>query len=93
VQNRLAFDLFQQEFRQAYERTLRPLRTKFDVLVQSVEPTDEQKQAIRAILHEYIRAGRLDPTPELQQEAARRIYQVLDEGRRQRLFEVAFARL
>lgn len=93
VFDRVGFDMFQQELRQAYERTLRPLRNKFDAIVQAVEATDDQKQAIRVILHEYIRAGRLDPTPGLQQDAARRIYQVLDEERRQKLFEVAFARL
>ncbi len=93
VFDRVGFDLFQQDIRQAYERTLRPLRNKFDTIVQSVDATDEQKQAIRAILHEYIRAGRLDPSPDLQQEAARRVYQVLDEDRRRKLFEVAFARL
>lgn len=93
VQDRVTFDMFNQEVRQAYERTLRPLRNKFDAIVQAVEPTDEQKQAIRAILHDYIRAGRLDPTPEQQQEAARRIYQALDDERRQKLFETVFNRL
>lgn len=93
VQDRVSFELFQQEIRQAYERTLRPVRNKFEAIVKAVEPTDEQKLAIRAILHDYIRAGRLDPTLEQQQEAARRIYQALDDERRQKLFEMAFNRL
>lgn len=93
TQSRLLNDLFQQELRQAYERTLRPYRAKFESIVRAVDPTDEQKAAIREIIHQYIQAGGLEPTTQQQQEAARKIYQALDEERRMKLFEAAFTRL
>ena len=93
VTERIGFEMFQQEMRQAYERTLRPYRTKLEAIVNAAQPTDEQKQAIRGILLDLIRAGGLEPTLEQQQEAARKIYQALDEERRQKLFETAFNRL
>jgi hypothetical protein len=58
-----------------------------------VEPTKEQREAIRAIVIEYIRETRLNPTPEQRREAARRIYQILDEEDRVKLFETIFAPL
>ena len=93
VTERIGFEMFQQEIRQAYERTLRPYRAKFEAIVNATQPTDEQKQAIRGILLDLIRAGGLEPTLDQQQETARKVYQALDEERRQKLFEAAFNRL
>jgi hypothetical protein len=93
VQDRLAFEIFQRDLRQAYERTLRPYRDRMRRMYEIVEPTQEQREAIRAIVIEYIRETRLNPTPEQRREAARRIYQILDEEDRVKLFETILAPL
>jgi len=93
TQNRLTFGMFQQDLRQAYERTLRPYRARMQAINQIAQPTDEQKQAIRTIMLDFIRETRAQPTPEQNREAARKIYEALDDGRRQKVFESLLMRL
>lgn len=93
VQERLAFALFQQEVRQAYERTLRPYREKLEAIYAALEPTDEQRAAIRAVVIDFIRETRLQPTAEQRSRAARQIYDLLDEQDRIKLFELILTRL
>jgi hypothetical protein len=52
----------------------------------AVEPTPDQREAIRAAVIGLIRAGGLSPTEAQRDEAARAIYDALDEDRRFRLF-------
>lgn len=93
TQDRLAYGMFQNDLRQAYERTLRPYRAKMQALNEIAQPTDEQKQAIRTIMLDLIRETRLNPTPEQNREAARKIYEALDDDRRQKVFESLLMRL
>lgn len=89
VRQRLAFGLFQEEVRQAYERTLRPWRDRIDRIYTAVDATPEQKQAIRDAVIDFIRASGLRPSAEQRQDLARRIYEALDEDRRVRLVALA----
>ena len=93
VQDRLAFEMFQRELRQAYDRTLRPFRERLQRIFEAVDPTPEQREAIRTIVIEYIRTTRLQPTPEQRRNVARQIYDVLDEDDRVILFEQLLAPL
>jgi hypothetical protein len=89
VQDRLTFALFQDDLRQAYERTIRPYRERLERITQVADPTPEQREAIRGIVIDYIRETRLKPTPEQRSETAKRIYLALDEDRRIKLFQQA----
>jgi hypothetical protein len=88
ARRRLAFTVFQDEVRQAYEQVIRPYQQRVEVLFQSVEPTEEQRGAIREAVIAYIRESRAKPTREQRVELMTRIYGLLDEGRRARFFEL-----
>lgn len=89
----LSFRLFQEELQQAYRTTLRPYAQKLERIYQAVEPTEEQRAAIRDIMIDYIRETRLTPSEEERQRATSRVYSVLDEERRERLVEYVLWRL
>jgi len=89
----LAFQLFQQEVGEAYDWALRPFRQKLDTLYAITEPNPEQRAAMREIIIDYIRASQLEPTPEQRREVTDRMYDLLDEVQRKRLFEHALWRM
>jgi hypothetical protein len=86
LEQRLAYRLYQQELGYAYESTLRPVQQRLERIYAAVEPTPDQREAIRAAVIGLIRAGGLSPTEAQRDEAARAIYDALDEDRRFRLF-------
>lgn len=88
VEERLSFQLFQEEARGAYERTLRPYNERMEAMYRALEPTAEQRAAIRGIYIEFIKATRLRPTADDRRAAVRRIYDALDEERRAKLFDL-----
>jgi hypothetical protein len=87
IERRLAFTLFQQEVGEAYTWSLRPFRTRLETLYEITQPTPEQRAALREAVIDHIRESRLKPTPEQQRRVADRIYSILDEDQRRRLFE------
>lgn len=88
AEQRMTFQLFQDELRLAYDRTLRPYRERLDALFAQLDPTPEQRSAMRDIVIDFIKQSRLRPTTEQRHEAVMRMYRALDEGRRTRLFEM-----
>lgn len=93
VRDRLILEQFQSELTTAYRYTLQPFQQKLDAIYAAVEPTPEQRAAIRAAVIEYIRDGRLQPTADQRAILARTIYQALDEPRRIKLLAAALAAL
>ena len=93
VQRRLSFQLFQREIGEAYNWSLRPIQQRLESIYQATEPTEEQRSAIRDVMIDYIRESRLRPTPEQRQATAARIYDLLDETQRLKLFEQALWQL
>lgn len=93
AQRRLSFQLFRREIGEAYNWTLRPIQQRLESIYQATEPTEEQRSAIRNVMIDYIRESRLRPTPEQRQTAATRIYDLLDEEQRLKLFEQALWQL
>lgn len=93
TEERLSYVLFQEELRLAYERTLRPYQERIEVIARAVEPTPEQRAEIRLIIIDYIRQGRLRPTPELRRDILRRIYLALDEERRTKFFDLVVTQI
>lgn len=85
VQERLVSLLFQEDIQRAYERTLRPVRERLERIYTAVDPTPEQRSAIRNAVLDYVRDTALRPTPEQREAVARKIYEALDEERRIRL--------
>lgn len=93
AQGRLTFTLFQEDIRRAYDRTLRPFRERIERIYQVADPTPEQRAAIREAVIDYIRETRLKPSAEQRDQVARRVYLILDEERRIKLFSAALAQL
>ena len=93
TQRRLSFQLFQREIGEAYNWSLRPIQQRLESIYQATEPTEEQRAAIREVMIDYIRQSRLRPTPEQRQTAAARIYDLLDETQRLKLFAQALWQL
>lgn len=88
IEKRLVFQLFQDEVRLAYERVIRPYRERLEVMYTALEPTPEQRIAIRDVVLDLIREGKLKPTPDQRRAAINKVYDVLDEERRAKLFEL-----
>jgi len=86
ARERLAFRLFQEELRDAYEISLRHYRRALDAIYDAVSPTEAQRAAIRSIVIEHIKRTRLDATTEERRDAMLEIYRSLDEERREKLF-------
>lgn len=87
TEERLAFELFQGEVRTGYEATLRRYRDALEAMYQAVGPTEEQRAEMRRVVIDHIRATKLKATPEERRAATRKIYDLLDEDRRGKLFD------
>ncbi len=89
----LSFRLFQNEVREAYDASLTRYRQALEGIYGAVEPTPEQRQAIRSIVIEHIKSTRLSPTIEERRDAYRAMYEVLDEPARTKLFDYMLVQL
>ncbi len=87
TEQRLSFLLFREELGQAYRWSLGPFREKLETLYDVTQATPTQRAAIREAIIDYIRESRLSPTVDQQRSTADRIYSVLEEEQRRRLFE------
>jgi tRNA-dihydrouridine synthase len=87
AKQRLAFQLFQEEVRYAYDASLTTTRQALEGIYNAVNPTPEQREEIRTIVIDHIKHTRLKATPEQRREAMRRIYDMLDEDRKGKLFD------
>lgn len=87
VSRRLAFGLFQSEVRDSYETSLRRYQQAIEGVSNAVGPTPEQRQQIRLIVIEHIKATRLSATPAQRRETNLKIYRMLDDERKEKLFE------
>jgi hypothetical protein len=87
VAQRLAFGLFEREVREGYDISLKRYRDALDGIYTAVEPTEDQRRAIRGIVIDHIKATRLEATPAQRRDTMTRVYRLLDEPRRERLFE------
>lgn len=88
AEERLVFQIFQDEVRLAYERVLKPYRDRLEGVYAALEPTPEQRAQIRDVVLDLIREGKLKPTPEQRRAAMTRIYATLDEERKAKLFDL-----
>lgn len=86
VQRRIAKQLFQREVTEAYEASLRRYQQALDGVYAAVDPTPEQRERIRRIIIDHIKATRLRATPEERREANMTIYRMLDDERKEKLF-------
>lgn len=93
IQDRLAYSLFQDDLRVAFENAIKPYQDKLDALERRLDPTPEQKQAIRDAVIAFVREARLKPTPEQRRALMRQIYHSLDEKRREEFFEIMVEQL
>ena len=89
VEQRLSEELFLREVRRAYEQSLQRYRQALDAIYNAVDPTPEQRAQIRSLVIEHIKQTRLEPTLAERRGAMRRIYDLLDEPRRAKLFDYA----
>ena len=64
VESQLSLQYFQQEIRVGYEATLRRYRNAMEGIYNAVDPTEEQRAAMREILVDHIRTTQLAATPE-----------------------------
>ncbi len=88
ARRRLAFELFHAEIREVYAETLGRTRASIEAIVAAVEQTPAQREAIRDLVVEHVRATRFEATPDERRRVMRRIYDALDEERRGRLFDL-----
>jgi hypothetical protein len=86
VARRLALGLFQREVQDSYETSLRRYQQAIEGVSNFVEPTPEQRQEIRMIIIEHIKATRLAATPEQRRQTNLKIYRMLDDERQEKLF-------
>lgn len=87
----LLAERFQRELRAAYEASLRRYQQAIDAVATAVNPTPEQREAIRSIIIDHIKATRLEATTAERRAAMRAIYDMLDEERRGLLFDYAMS--
>lgn len=87
VRARLTTNLFQTEMREAYDISLKQYRDSMETIYLAVDPTEDQREAMREILIQYIKDTRLDPTPLERREATMQMYSVLDQERQAKFFE------
>ena len=79
--------LFHRELRTAYDQSLRTTQQALEGIFAAIEPTEDQRDAIRAtVLEDFKRTG-IDRTPADRRETLRRIYDLLDDGRKGKLFD------
>lgn len=84
---RLSFEIFQREVRRAYDASLRSTRQAMEGIYEAVDPTNEQRESIREIVIEHLKATRLKATPVERRATMRRIYDSLDDDRQALLFD------
>jgi hypothetical protein len=87
VERRQSLRLFQREVQEGYEASLRRYQQAIDAVADAVEPTPEQRHEIRMIIIEHIKRTRLAATPEQRRATNLEIYRMLDEDRKEKLFE------
>lgn len=87
AQDRLAFQMFQQEVRRVYDASLGNTRRALEGIYDAVDPTPEQRAAIRDLVIDHIKQTRLQATTPQRRAVMRRIYDVLDEDRKGLLFD------
>lgn len=93
VRERLAFQLFQDELRQAYDRVIRPYRERVEQIFAALDPTPEQRASIRGAVVEFVRESRARPTPQQRREVLTKIYSILDQERRAKFFDLVARQL
>ncbi|MEM7756208.1 MAG: hypothetical protein AAF297_11295 [Planctomycetota bacterium] len=90
IQASLERGLFEREIRRAYDQSLKTTRDALEGIYAAVEPTDDQRDTIRAIvLEDFQRTGIAARTGADRRATMRRVYDALDEDRRGRLFDYA----
>lgn len=87
TRDRLAARLFQRELAEAYDISLKRYRDALEVIYSAVEPTDEQREAIRSVIIEHIKATRLEASPQQRRDAMHEIYRLLDDDRKEKLYD------
>ncbi|RNC80726.1 MAG: hypothetical protein ED559_02655 [Phycisphaera sp.] len=87
TKQRLAFSVFQQEVRDAYDASLLTTRQAMQGIYDAVDPTPEQRETLRTIVIDHIKTTRLKATPAQRRAAMRRMYDALDEERQGKLFD------
>ncbi len=85
--DRLSFQLFQEDITRAYDSSLRRYRDAMQAIYGAIQPTDEQREQVRTIVIDHIRATRGNATPDQRRATMRRIYDTLDEERQGLLFD------
>ncbi len=86
VRSRLTTRLFNHELSEAYNISLKQYRDAIEAIYAAVEPTEDQREAMREILITYIKETRLDPSAEQRRDAMVQMYDLLDQERQQKLF-------
>ena len=89
VERRLSAELFQEEIRLAYERTLRPVRERLERIYAVTEATPEQRAMIRNAFIDHVKQHGLVGDDASRLALARRVYKSLDEEQRVRLLASA----
>ncbi|MBO6514611.1 MAG: hypothetical protein JJ974_11660 [Phycisphaerales bacterium] len=87
ARQRLTRRLFEQELAEAYEISIKRYRDALEAIYAAIEPTDEQREDIREIVIEHIKAMRNEASPQQRRETMHEIYAMLDEERRTKLFD------
>jgi hypothetical protein len=90
---RLVTQVFQEEVRDAYEISLRRYRDALEAIYAAVDPTPEQREAIRSIVIEHVKHTRLEATPTRRRAAMREVYDMLDDERKARLLDYLLERV
>jgi hypothetical protein len=93
VESRLAFQVFQEEVRDGYEVSLRRYHDAIVAINDAIDPTPEQREAIRAIVIEHVKRTRLHATPSQRRQAMRAVYDMLDDRRKGLLFDYLLERV
>ncbi len=86
ARQRLAFQLFQQEVREAYDQSLSRYRELLESINTAIETSDAQRAAIREVVLQHIKDTRLEATPEQRRATMVEIYRELDENQREQLY-------
>lgn len=87
ARQRLTRRLFEQELAEAYEISIKRYRDALEAIYAAIEPTNEQREEIREIVIEHIKAMRNEASPQQRRETMHEIYAMLDEERRTKLFD------
>lgn len=87
TRERLAGVLFQEEVREAYDRSLRHYREAMDGIYGAVDPTEAQREAIRTLVIDHIKRTRLEATSADRRAVMLEVHDMLDEERRRRFVD------